>query len=193
MQLTFKDVDIVKILDELGMIGVIYGGGNQESSLAVMFPGEDFEGLDVLQMSLEEWQQFLTQSDVQMTEINAKAADGSIVKAMYRKSQRQIDTKVQWRVWKRDGYKCCYCGNADIPLTVDHLVLWEEGGPSTEENLLSACRKCNKVRGRTPYGDWLRHPYYVQVSQALTQVERNRNADVLGTLGNIRRVYVRSR
>jgi 5-methylcytosine-specific restriction endonuclease McrA len=90
-----------------------------------------------------------------------------------RKSQRQIDSKVQWDCFRRDKYKCVYCNRDDVPLTIDHIMTWENGGPTTVENLVTACKKCNKTRGNTPYGDWLESDYYKQVSKNVPQVEKN--------------------
>lgn len=105
-----------------------------------------------------------------------------------------LETKVSWKVFKRDGYACRYCGNDDVPLTIDHLVLWEEGGPSTVENLVSACKKCNRTRGNTPYADWLKHRYYLKVSKGLTADVRQQNDDLVATLDAIpRMVHKRSR
>jgi 5-methylcytosine-specific restriction endonuclease McrA len=79
-------------------------------------------------------------------------------------------------------------------MTVDHLVLWEEGGPSTEANLLSACRKCNKTRGNTQYSAWLKSPFYGKVSRALDEATRRSNEALLATLDTIPKlVHTRSR
>ncbi|GAG09150.1 unnamed protein product, partial [marine sediment metagenome] len=90
-------------------------------------------------------------------------------------------------------YKCRYCGRDDVPLTVDHLVLWEDGGPSIEENLVSACRKCNKKRGNTEYSDWLQHPYYLKVSAALLPCHQEKNEKLAPTLPGIPRVVGKRR
>lgn len=154
------------------------------------FPHQDLDGVHVLNMSPEEWQTLLRQTDLMETQVLAQAKDGSLYKAVARKSQRQIDQGVSWRVFKRDGYACRYCAGDDVPLTVDHLVLWEDGGPSTEANLVSACRKCNKTRGNTGYDDWLRHPFYLKVSAGLTNAGREANLALSPTLSSIPRVAV---
>lgn len=73
-------------------------------------------------------------------------------------------------------------------MTVDHIVTWEEGGPSTVENLVTACRKCNKIRGNTPYREWLRHPFYKKVSRNLPIVIVERNEALVHTLDAIPRM-----
>lgn len=147
-----------------------------------------------LNMDPGEWERFLRQTDIMEVEILAKARDGSLIKAVARKSSRQIEQNVSWRVFKRDGYACRYCGKDDVPLTVDHLVRWEEAGPSTEANLLSSCRKCNRTRGDQYYDDWLRSGYYKQVSSHLSPEVREANVAVAATLDSIpRKAHVHTR
>ncbi len=53
-------------------------------------------------------------------------------------------------IYKRDGYTCAYCG-AKENLTLDHIVPSSRGGEHTWENLVTACSKCNTIKGsRTP-------------------------------------------
>lgn len=49
-------------------------------------------------------------------------------------------------LFKRDGYKCQYCGAHPRPdeLTIDHIVPRSRGGESTWENCVLACMECNK-------------------------------------------------
>lgn len=54
-------------------------------------------------------------------------------------------------ILRRDGHRCQFCGRADIPLTVDHVLPISRGGEDTWENLVCACVKCNNKKGdRTP-------------------------------------------
>lgn len=54
-------------------------------------------------------------------------------------------------ILRRDNYKCAYCGRSDLMLTVDHVIPKARGGTDTWENLVTACTKCNNVKGdRTP-------------------------------------------
>ena len=48
-------------------------------------------------------------------------------------------------IFLRDGYQCQYCGEflTAKELTLDHVLPESRGGPSTWENLVSACRDCN--------------------------------------------------
>ena len=148
----------------------------------------DIEGVEVLDLSLDDWETFHRQTDLLETEVLAKAGPNEApVKVILRKSTRQVDQVISWRCFRRDSYTCCYCGADDLPLTVDHLVTWEEGGPTEMANLLSSCRKCNKVRGNTPYSEWLASPYYRAASRGLSLERCRRNAELVPTLGKIQR------
>jgi hypothetical protein len=147
-----------------------------------------------LRMGVADWKKFLQQTDVLETEMLARAKDGTVTKAILRKSQRQIEQSVMWKVYQRDGYTCRYCGKTGIPLTVDHVIVWEEGGPSIEENLLTACRKCNRTRGNLSYRDWLTSGYYGMVATGLSDSVRVANEELIDTLNTIpRRIHQMSR
>lgn len=54
-------------------------------------------------------------------------------------------------ILKRDGHKCGYCGRADLPLTIDHVIPKSKGGDDCWENLVAACLPCNNRKGnRSP-------------------------------------------
>jgi hypothetical protein len=142
--------------------------GNHEVTYFCPFPDYvEHRILRRIDMSEDEWRKLLRQLDLVETEILQKAEHGGLVKAIVRKTQRRIEQRVSWEVYKRDGYKCRYCGVDGVPLTVDHLVLWEEGGPSIPENLVTACRPCNKLRGRMPYHEWLASKQYLKLSDGV--------------------------
>jgi len=183
----FKDLKIQDVGREVLLVGGVWAGNGQ--TFVCLYPefGEQEGELHVLNMTEDDWKTLLRQSDIMETEVLAKAEDGTLYKAVMRKCQRNIEQGTSWNVFRRDEYACRYCGNDKIPLTVDHLVLWEDGGPSIEENLVAACRKCNKKRGNTQYKDWLTHPYYLKMSKNLSPEIRAANETVLGTLRDIPR------
>jgi 5-methylcytosine-specific restriction endonuclease McrA len=54
-------------------------------------------------------------------------------------------------VFKRDGYRCQYCGTKKAPFTIDHVMPRKNGRIDSWENLVCACVKCNNKKGdRTP-------------------------------------------
>lgn len=53
-------------------------------------------------------------------------------------------------IYLRDGMSCCYCAATiedGARLTLDHLVPHSQGGSNRPKNLVTACHKCNSVRG----------------------------------------------
>lgn len=192
---TFSDLNILDIGNTIQITGAVWEGNGK--AYLCMLPNEFHSESEIkmLELSSQDWEKFIKQTDLLETEVLAQASDGKLTKTIIRKSTRQIEQGISWKVFHRDGYKCRYCGAANgTPLTVDHLVLWEKLGPSTEENLISACRKCNKTRGNLEYLDWLNHEYYKRVSKNLSEEERKANEELLSTLVNIpRRVNERSR
>ena len=49
-------------------------------------------------------------------------------------------------IYKRDGYKCCYCSR-NYNLTIDHIIPRSRGGENTWENLCTSCAPCNVKKG----------------------------------------------
>ncbi len=49
-------------------------------------------------------------------------------------------------IFKRDNHKCQYCGS-EKDLTLDHLQPRSKGGKSTWNNLVTACKPCNILKG----------------------------------------------
>lgn len=193
------ELDLLKVGHTIQLAGAIYR--DQGDTYLLYFPDERAvastgapRNMEELEMSLEEWTIFIRQTDLLETVVSVREIDGTFGKAILRKSQRQIENTVSWAVYRRDKYRCQYCYKDDVPLTVDHLILWEEGGPSVEANLLSSCRKCNKTRGNLLYVDWLQHPYYRKVCIALPPDIVQRNLQLVNTLDKIPyRIQQRSR
>ena len=188
--MSFKGMDVGRVGYEVAMAGTVFVDNRTDEMFVCLFPSMDeLEVTDVLELSDDEWKQLIRQSDLMETEVLAKAKDGKIHKVIARKCERQINGRTSWSVFRRDGYRCRYCGNDKTPLTVDHLILWEDGGPSTEENLVAACKKCNKKRGNMKYEEWLQHPYYKKTSRNLSEAVRVDNESILARLDKVQRVF----
>ena len=200
-KMKLSDIEITHVGDTIQMVGALYHGEGQV--FLCMFPdyldistnlADGTATLKHLDMDSEDWKTFLRQADIMETEVLVKAEDGKLVKAIMRKSQRQIDQTVAWNVFRRDKFTCRYCGKDNVPLTVDHLVRWEEGGPTIEANLLASCRRCNRTRGRMAYGDWMQSPEYLEISKNLDWGVNRDNHQIEHTLDAIPRVvHVKSR
>jgi len=179
-----SELDILEVGNTIYLTGAIYSDADLD--YIVMLPKEYKRlGTIHLNMSDDEWKTFLRQTDLMETEVLQQDKHGKLGKAILRKSTRQIDQRVSWRVFRRDNFTCRYCGDNESPMTVDHLILWEDGGPSVEENLLCTCRKCNKTRGNMKYEEWLESPYYQKVNKDLDFHVFGDNRELLDTLKNI--------
>lgn len=167
-----NQLDIHDVGSKIQLYGALYSDGATMYILPLPDEGPTDIQLPkkVLIMTGEDWQVFLNQSDV----LDVKNA----AKAILRKSQRNIDQFIAWEVYARDGYACRYCGRK-LPLTIDHIILWEDGGPTVADNLLSACRRCNKLRGNLSYKEWIISPDYENVSRKLTADQMVKNMDLV--------------
>lgn len=45
------------------------------------------------------------------------------------------------------GHKCAYCGKADVPLEIDHIIPKSRGGSDRISNLTLSCHECNQRKG----------------------------------------------
>lgn len=53
-------------------------------------------------------------------------------------------------IFKRDEFKCLYCGSENN-LTIDHVMPSSRGGRNSWENLATCCKDCNGKKGnKTP-------------------------------------------
>ena len=50
-------------------------------------------------------------------------------------------------IFRRDGYRCQYCGKRPARPTLDHVIPRRLGGAHTWENLVTACPSCNLRKG----------------------------------------------
>lgn len=60
-----------------------------------------------------------------------------------------ISKKTRFEVFKRDGFKCQYCGAhpPSVLLHVDHINPVFLGGVNNPENLITSCAPCNLGKG----------------------------------------------
>lgn len=74
---------------------------------------------------------------------------------MAEKKRKSISKKTRFEVFKRDSFKCQYCGKSapDVILEVDHIKPVAEGGKTTMLNLITACRDCNRGKGKRKLDD----------------------------------------
>lgn len=65
-------------------------------------------------------------------------------------NREPISKKMRFEVFKRDGFRCVYCGAhpcETVILQVDHVHPVAEGGSNEIDNLVTACINCNAGKG----------------------------------------------
>jgi hypothetical protein len=73
---------------------------------------------------------------------------------MAERKRRPIGAKKRQEILQRDNYACRVCGRNPIthpglPLEVDHIVPFSEGGTDDVSNLQTLCLLCNRGKGST--------------------------------------------
>jgi 5-methylcytosine-specific restriction endonuclease McrA len=65
------------------------------------------------------------------------------------------------KVFKRDHFKCQYCGLDGLHrfenwliLTIDHIHPHARGGSRSMDNLVTACQPCNLIKGKRPFASF---------------------------------------
>jgi len=185
-KLKFEQLNLHQIGNELEIVGVVYG--TDRRNIVIMLPDEGLiSPVEVMNPTLDEWQQIVRQSDLKETEGMIKDQ-----KIILRKSTRQIETKIMWEVFRRDDFTCRYCNADQVPMTVDHVVLWEEMGPSVPINLITSCKKCNNARSNMEYEEWLGSPYYLSKVPKIPVGVLAANARVTADIPHIKRNLLRT-
>ncbi len=65
-----------------------------------------------------------------------------------KKTNRTLNLRLRWQVFKRDNFRCVNCGRSPakdptIELHADHITAWSKGGETVLENLQTLCSICN--------------------------------------------------
>jgi len=69
--------------------------------------------------------------------------------------RKPISKSTRFEVFKRDGFKCQYCGRSapDVILEIDHIVPVSKGGGNEILNLVTSCVDCNRGKRDKPLSD----------------------------------------
>lgn len=89
-----------------------------------------------------------------VSEVTVKSVDGTTLDiqpaygirrlAKLVKQREPIPQSLRIRVIRRDKGLCRYCGHEPFEIEIDHVVPVAQGGPTTYDNLVTACRLCNQ-------------------------------------------------
>jgi hypothetical protein len=65
------------------------------------------------------------------------------------RKRKGISPKVRFEVFKRDSFKCQYCGRCapEIVLELEHIEPYSKGGTDEVLNLITSCWECNNGKG----------------------------------------------
>lgn len=91
----------------------------------------------------------------QIEEIQEQAESVIDTEVIEKKKREYIPKKVRFEVFKRDSFKCQYCGrNApDVVLNIDHIIPVAKGGTSDISNLITSCFDCNSGKSDRQLSD----------------------------------------
>jgi len=96
--------------------------------------------------------------------------------------RKTLSKKLRFEVFKRDDFTCQYCGvqPPKVVLEVDHIHPVAEGGTDDQENLITACDKCNRGKGKRMLGDKIIRPdadlMWLQTQQEIAELKRFQKA-----------------
>ncbi len=77
-----------------------------------------------------------------------EAHDKGAFTAQHGNKNHGVDARTRRAVFRRDGGRCHWCGIVTRDWHADHLIPHADGGPSSIDNLVTACKRCNEDRGR---------------------------------------------
>lgn len=69
--------------------------------------------------------------------------------------RRKISTRIRFEVFKRDSFRCQYCGRGapEIVLELEHITPHSKGGSDEILNLVTSCWECNNGKSDKLLGD----------------------------------------
>jgi 5-methylcytosine-specific restriction endonuclease McrA len=77
------------------------------------------------------------------------------LKALLRGPSMRLSRADAMKIFRRDHFKCQYCGLDGLErfenwlvLTIDHLHPAARGGSRRMDNLVTACQPCNRLKGK---------------------------------------------
>lgn len=62
-----------------------------------------------------------------------------------KQQRKRLTSAAKEKIFIRDKYECQYCGSKE-DLEVDHIIPLSKGGNNEDDNLITACHSCNKLK-----------------------------------------------
>ena len=86
--------------------------------------------------------------------VNTRLPRPSVIRLNYMIKRPRPHVKLSKReIFRRDEFRCQYCGEEHPRLTVDHIVPRRLGGAYSWDNLVAACPTCNRHKGGRPLSE----------------------------------------
>lgn len=95
----------------------------------------------------------------------------------------------RWRSWiyERDNYTCYYCGDVfdAANLHIDHKTPKVEGGKDRKDNLVTACRECNLLKGAYNIDEFIKkvfekHHYHHERARYFAKIIKRYEKHLIG-------------
>lgn len=95
---------------------------------------------------------FATEKQIHHLPAIAPLSGVSLVRKAMATTRKALSKKTRFEVFKRDGFKCMYCGAHPpaVLLQVDHIHAVALGGTNDMDNLITSCQPCNLGKSATP-------------------------------------------
>lgn len=85
----------------------------------------------------------------------------------------KISNGIRWAVWRRDNFTCVYCLNPAQELSLDHIVPESHGGEGEEDNLVTACYKCNNKKSSKSFERFIRSEWLLNRRKMMIAVRNS--------------------
>lgn len=145
---SWQPVQVVTLEKALNKVFATYADGTPKAK--IIDPVHDFS-----MFTWEDWSRLKPAEDeLKIHTVNAVFRVPEIIQ--YTRYNKVPTHKIHYNrrtIYRRDGYKCQYCGQSKSTseLSLDHVTPRCQGGLTTWENIVVACTECNSRKaGRTP-------------------------------------------
>jgi len=132
----------------------LFAGNTREMSHEVLVLNSDYEPLNIctlrraMTLVIRGKVDVLHENSYTLRTVNRNYRSPSVVRLKSHIRRPRPQLKLSRRsVLARDNYTCQYCGHSAHDLTVDHVIPKRLGGPTTWDNLVCCCKRCNTRKG----------------------------------------------
>lgn len=156
-KIPFEDFDSKLIGSKIHLVGTVWKNYESEQVyIAPLWPDLGISNNTLNIIEADEFENIKIINDAWLLEAKRNEGfHGRATKVALVRSQKQVEPRIIWRVFRRDKFACVYCGDDENAMTYDHFVPRSLGGPTNVENGRTACKNCNLLKGDMKPDDWL--------------------------------------